>query len=356
MFRKFSCFGVVLVTILSLSFFVDLNYPSNALGQEIIKATGAGAPPAGMPLAQARMMARRAAVADAYRQLAEMVMGVKVDAQTTVRNFVTESDVIKTEVHALIKGAQILSEKELPDGSYEVTLGLGMDKVLEVMPPPAEYIPPIEVKKPKVKVERDTTEFFGLHIKRGNWDEKANGHNKEGLKYLEQELFDDAILEFKQAVSIQPEFDIAWSNLAISFTRKKLYEDAKKAYFKAIEIDSKWSDHHVNLGWLYLNIDQVNEASKEGKVALKLNPDNEWAYDLFGNIYISQGKLKEAINSYKKAISLCPKDDAYLPSYYFTLGLLYVKIGDKSEARKQFRSALKLRPNYWEAEKQLKEL
>ena len=34
--------------------------------------------------AHASMMARRAAISDAYRQLAEMVMGVQVDAETTV--------------------------------------------------------------------------------------------------------------------------------------------------------------------------------------------------------------------------------------------------------------------------------
>lgn len=89
----------------------------------VIRATGGGVAPAGArTMAQARMMARRAAITDAYRQLAEYVGGVNVNAETTVDMAAVQSDVIKTKVQATIRGARIVSEGATSDGGYEVTM------------------------------------------------------------------------------------------------------------------------------------------------------------------------------------------------------------------------------------------
>ena len=89
--------------------------------------TGYGSvPPTAVNPGQARAMARRAAIVDAYRYLAEMIQGVNVDATTTVENYITQSDLVKTKVNALIKGARILSEKMNEDGSYEVVMQISM--------------------------------------------------------------------------------------------------------------------------------------------------------------------------------------------------------------------------------------
>lgn len=88
---------------------------------QMLRVTGSGAPPPKGSDAQKRLMAKRAAQTDAYRQLAEVVYGVRVDSETLVRDFVTESDTIKTQVSGLIKGARIVgAERYLSDGSVEV--------------------------------------------------------------------------------------------------------------------------------------------------------------------------------------------------------------------------------------------
>ena len=88
-----------------------------------VTVTGMGAQPArAVNPAQARMLARRAAVADAYRQLAESIKGVNVDAETTVENMMVSSDIIRTKVNAMIQGAVVVSEREIPGGGYEVTM------------------------------------------------------------------------------------------------------------------------------------------------------------------------------------------------------------------------------------------
>ena len=86
-----------------------------------VTAEGTGVPPA-----VAYMLARRAAIVDAYRQLAEQIKGVDVDADTTVENMMVTSDVIRTHVSALVQGARIVDEKTLPEGGYSVTMQVSM--------------------------------------------------------------------------------------------------------------------------------------------------------------------------------------------------------------------------------------
>ncbi|MBC7475715.1 MAG: LPP20 family lipoprotein [Candidatus Sericytochromatia bacterium] len=107
--------------------------------QEVI-VTGTGAPPEKGSAAQRRLMSIRAAKVDAYRQLLEVIEGVHINAETTVRDFVTESDVIKTQVTGIVKGAtQVGPPKYLSDGSVEVVMTINMfgnKSVASVIIPP----------------------------------------------------------------------------------------------------------------------------------------------------------------------------------------------------------------------------
>ena len=109
-----------------------------------ITVTGMGvAPVNARSAAQGRMMARRAAVVDAYRQLAETVKGVNIDGETTVEMSATTSDIVKSKVSAFIQGARVVSERITPDGGYVVTMeaplfGISNSLASTVMPKPAE--------------------------------------------------------------------------------------------------------------------------------------------------------------------------------------------------------------------------
>ncbi len=93
----------------------------------VIQATGIGTPPEefyGKP--QARPMALRAAQLVAYRKLLEVTRGVRVDSQTLVEDYTVKSDVVRTQVEGMVKGAQIVKKEYLSDGSVEVTLQVSL--------------------------------------------------------------------------------------------------------------------------------------------------------------------------------------------------------------------------------------
>ena len=93
----------------------------------IMTAVGIGTPPEkyyGKP--QARPMALRAAQLDAYRNLLEVTKGVRVDSTTIVKDSMVESDMIRSQVEGMVKGAQIVKKEYLSDGTVEVTLAMSL--------------------------------------------------------------------------------------------------------------------------------------------------------------------------------------------------------------------------------------
>ena len=91
-----------------------------------IEVWGVGYAPANVPAERGQGLARRAAMVDGYRQLAETIEGVQVDSETTMRDLAIESDVVKTNVKALVKGARIVDEHNNEDGSYSVKMTIPM--------------------------------------------------------------------------------------------------------------------------------------------------------------------------------------------------------------------------------------
>ena len=124
-----------------------------------VTAKGSGLPPTGAIPSQARLMAERAARADALRNLLESVKGVRVDAETTVENFTTKSDRIMTRVSGIVIGAREVGKRYLSDGSVEITMEINLTGellavMLQELPPlnmplmPAPALPPIQKPAP----------------------------------------------------------------------------------------------------------------------------------------------------------------------------------------------------------------
>lgn len=89
-----------------------------------VVAIGIGVPNPNVSPVQSRVLARRAAIVDAQRNLLEMIEGVQIDSETVLEDMMVSSDVVKTKISGLVKGARILDEGRNADGSYVVKLGL----------------------------------------------------------------------------------------------------------------------------------------------------------------------------------------------------------------------------------------
>ena len=142
----------------------------------IIQATGIGASPEEYyGKAQARPMALRAARIDAMRNLLEVTQGVRIDSATVVKNFAVTNDVIMAKVSGMVKGAQIVKQEYLSDGTVEVTMQMSLhggfaqlilpQEIRQVEP--IKSVPSLSVEPPKPSpaipsktAEKPTSEIY----------------------------------------------------------------------------------------------------------------------------------------------------------------------------------------------------
>ena len=99
-----------------------------AFKQDAILVVGEGLPKKGTTGGQKRLTAITAAKVKAQRALAELLSGVAVVSETTVRDSELESDVIKTAVKGFVRGAQVVvQEYNAEEESAVVILKVGMN-------------------------------------------------------------------------------------------------------------------------------------------------------------------------------------------------------------------------------------
>jgi len=71
--------------------------------------------------AQAYALAKRAAVADAYRLIAEKVKGVRIDGQDLIKNMMVKRSTVRTSVSAMVRNANVV-ETTFKEGLCEVEM------------------------------------------------------------------------------------------------------------------------------------------------------------------------------------------------------------------------------------------
>ncbi len=88
-----------------------------------VRAVGKGIPPENArSKAQAVLLAERAAVMDGYRNLAEKIHGLYLQAYSGMGNYSVSSDIIRAEVETWLRGAEVTDLHYGPDGLVEATM------------------------------------------------------------------------------------------------------------------------------------------------------------------------------------------------------------------------------------------
>ena len=102
-----------------------INNNGQQVEDTVIRTTGYGAPPKSFyPEPQRRLMAMRAAKIDALRSLAERVSGVQIWGGTTIGDMVVEKDRFRVYLDTHLRGAKVIGENPIEDGSFETIVEL----------------------------------------------------------------------------------------------------------------------------------------------------------------------------------------------------------------------------------------
>jgi tetratricopeptide (TPR) repeat protein len=180
-------------------------------------------------------------------------------------------------------------------------------------------------------------------------DRVALVHNKLGDAYSNKGRTDEAIEEFKEAIRLQPYFEMAHNNLGLAYRKQGRIDEAIEEFKLALKLKPDNPKAHNNLGVVYFKQSRIEEAIEEFKEALRLNPDHAKAHDNLGAAYRNQGRIEEAIEEHKKAIILQPD----IASSHYNLGLAFYDQGRINKAMEEYKEALRLKPDHAKAHNNL---
>lgn len=160
-----------------------------------------------------------------------------------------------------------------------------------------------------------------------------------------------AVEEFGTAVKIDPNYALAYVGLADTFVLLEQYTGAlssetlpqAQAYAElALQIDDSLAEAHTSLGFVYYSLWKWDEADKEFKRAIELNPKYPTAHHWY-YIYLREvGRYDEALAEIKRAQELDPLSLVINVS----LTRAYLLTGDVNSFIEQTKRLMELHPNY----------
>jgi DNA-binding winged helix-turn-helix (wHTH) protein/TolB-like protein/Tfp pilus assembly protein PilF len=125
-----------------------------------------------------------------------------------------------------------------------------------------------------------------------------------------------AIENFKQAITIDPNYALAYVGLADAYgasatnawiPSKEGYAKAKAAVRRALEIDNALAQGHANLGAMYMFSDfDWSSAESEYKTALELDSNYALTHELYSYLLSARRRPDEAIAEAQRALELDP--------------------------------------------------
>ncbi|MFQ5431379.1 MAG: tetratricopeptide repeat protein [Nitrospinota bacterium] len=219
---------------------------------------------------------------------------------------------------------------------------------------------------------------------------KARSHLGLGKAYMmegdvskDNSRYDIARGEFNKALTADPLLLAAYNNLAVAYRKFGMYEEAKQAIAKAVEITPQDAEGWFSLfeiylvdgemekagfclqkalnydpddqillitaGEIYMRVSMPGKAVEMFERAAEINPSYKIIFNYLGICYRRLNKIDDAIACYEKALDIDPEDH----NIYYNLGKAYYVANSLDMARKAYKKALELEPEFKEAKQDI---
>jgi tetratricopeptide (TPR) repeat protein len=180
--------------------------------------------------------------------------------------------------------------------------------------------------------------------------EKAKAeHVQRGEAYLTEKKFQEASLEFRNAVQIDDKLAQAHWGLARAYEGMEQYLQALDELRRTVALDANNLDARVRLGNYYIlgyqqtkdektRNDYLSETERLVKEVLDKDPNNIEGHILRGTVLFASGKRQEAYAALAHAVELNPQRIESLMS----LALFHRQMNEPSKAEEIYRRALSI--------------
>ena len=162
-----------------------------------------------------------------------------------------------------------------------------------------------------------------------------------GDSYAAQKKYEEAILDYRSALTQDPKLGVAHAHLAEAYLQNDAGNNALKEFLRAAELLPDDVDAQLKAGRLLLLAGRFEDARTLAEKALAKNPSSVEAQVLKGNATLGLKDIDAAIQDVNDAINLDPTD----ARSYAAIGAMQLTKGRQAEAEASFRKAVQTQPS-----------
>ncbi|WP_263365481.1 FG-GAP-like repeat-containing protein [Edaphobacter bradus] len=157
--------------------------------------------------------------------------------------------------------------------------------------------------------------------------------NNLGVAYLNQQLGEQALAHFKDAIAINDSLAVPHLNAGIALLSLQRLNEARVELVRAASLDPSNPRISYNLGLLYRELGSSDESIQEFEHVLKIDPSAADAHYFLGSLYFERKEYPRAIEEYLAALHL----NAMHASAEFGLARALQRSGNVDEAREHLK-------------------
>jgi len=166
----------------------------------------------------------------------------------------------------------------------------------------------------------------------------AEFYYEHGLAYEEKDHYDEAIVEYNQAIKHNLKHSNAYFHRGLCYLKKKDHSKAIVDCNRVIELSPNYADAYFNRGSAYAESKKYDEALEDYKKYINLRPGDYEGHFASGLARYKNGQCKEAISDFSKAIELNPNHGE---SFYYR-GFSWKTLGEMERALSDLKKACDL--------------
>jgi Tfp pilus assembly protein PilF len=163
-----------------------------------------------------------------------------------------------------------------------------------------------------------------------------------GFLYLHEKQYDQAIVHFKRALDLKPDYGEAINSMGNAYAGKGDWDQAI-FYYKKVVRDILYGTPHFgysNLGNAYYYKKDLELSEKYYLEALNTKPNFTRALQGLARTYIAMGRIPEAVAKLEKAVRKAPDS----PAIHFQLAKAYQLALEFKKAYHSYRKVVELAP------------
>ena len=131
---------------------------------------------------------------------------------------------------------------------------------------------------------------------------KKERHWKKAEQYFSENKMQEAILEYKNVIQLDPKDAKAHYKLGLTYLKAGQFREVFSEISKTVELDPGMIEAHSQLGNLYLLSGNRAKAKEQAGIILIKEANNSSAHLLLSYISVAERNIDQAISEAKKAV------------------------------------------------------